>query len=171
MGNINKFEKVSYEQFEKDYMSLYGTEFSKEDIKKMYDEIKLPKRATKGSAGYDFFLPFSMELDGWTEIVIPTGIRAQIKDGQVLMCYPRSGLGMKYYTRIANTCGVIDQDYYYANNEGHIMIKLRVENKPQTPLMLGRGKAFMQGIFMMYDITEDDSTDGIRTGGMGSTNA
>lgn len=51
------------------------------------------------------------------------------------------------------------------------MIKLRVENKPQTPLMLGRGKAFMQGIFMMYDITDDDSTDGIRTGGMGSTNA
>lgn len=51
------------------------------------------------------------------------------------------------------------------------MCKIRVENQLQSPLMIGKGKAFMQGIFMMYDITDDDSTDGIRTGGMGSTNA
>lgn len=170
MSNINKFEKVSYEQFKKDYIALYGNEFGEEEIKKMYDQIKLPKRATSGSAGYDFFSPFSMELDGWTEILIPTGIRAQIKEGEVLMCFPRSGLGMKYYTRIANTCGVIDHDYYYANNEGHIMCKIRIENQLQSPLMIGRGKAFMQGVFMMYDTTEGDEASGIRTGGMGSTN-
>lgn len=108
MENINKFEKVSYEQFKNDYIALYGDEFGEEEIKKMYDGIKLPKRATTGSAGYDFFSPFTMQLDGWTEITIPTGIRAQIKKGEVLMCFPRSGLGMKYYTRIANTCCIID---------------------------------------------------------------
>lgn len=167
--NYNKFEKVSWEQFLKDYTSLYGEEFGEEEIRKLYDEIKLPKRATCGSAGYDFFAPFSMELDGWTEITIPTGIRVHIKPGEFLMCAPRSGLGMKYYTRVANTLGIVDGDYYFANNEGHIFCKMRVENQLPTPLTIGKGTAFMQGVFVKFDITDDDDSTGIRTGGMGST--
>lgn len=69
MKKIAKFEKVSFEQFKKDW------EYYNENIQEIYDNIKLPKRATKGSAGYDFFAPISLTLAPGKTIKIPTGIR------------------------------------------------------------------------------------------------
>lgn len=120
-----KFAKVSYAQFLKDYQAIYGDEIGEEYIKEMYDKLKLPVRATTGSCGYDFFSPFSWELDnqqekrtgiGTTyeitlappEIMIPTGIRVLMDDDVCLLLAPRSGLGNKHYLRISNTLGVID---------------------------------------------------------------
>ena len=60
MQAIAKFEKVSYEQFEKDWEKNMGG--SKEEIKAIYDSIKLPHRATKQSAGYDFYAPVDLSL-------------------------------------------------------------------------------------------------------------
>lgn len=51
MQKIAEFEKVSFEQFEKDWLKAYP---ETEDVKSIYDSIKLPVRATVGSAGYDF---------------------------------------------------------------------------------------------------------------------
>ena len=79
-------------------------------------EIKMPIRATKKSAGYDFFAPFDIYLKPNEDIKIPTGIRSYMQDGEVLIAVPRSGLGFKYYARLANTLGVIDSDYYYSDN-------------------------------------------------------
>lgn len=172
MGNINKFEKVSFNQYLKDYRSVFGDDgVSDEVIKELWDNIKMPKRATKGSAGYDFYLPFAVELYPGMDIVIPTGIRCQIKDGEFLSIYSRSGLGMKSYWRPANILPVIDADYYFAENEGHIMIKIRMETTEGKSKMVGTGQAFCQGIFLKFDTTEDDSTTGVRVGGFGSTDA
>lgn len=169
MKRIAKFEKVSFEQFKNSIKGGFDSKFSDEEIKKMYDDIKIPVRATTGSAGYDFYAPFDFKLKPGEVIKIPTGIRAHIDDGWVLICCPRSGLGFKYMSSLANTIGVIDSDYYYSDNEGHIFIKLvnrSVENKTMT---IKKGEGIIQGIFLPFGITVDDNSNGIRNGGFGST--
>ena len=167
MKAIAKFEKVSYEQFEKDWEKNMGG--SKEEIKAIYDSIKLPHRATKQSAGYDFYAPVDITMDPEDVRLIPTGIRAKIDDGYVLMLYPRSSLGFKYRMQLNNTVGVIDADYYNADNEGHIMCKITNDTHEDKTLTLEAGKGMVQGIFVSFGITEDDEADGVRTGGFGST--
>ena len=110
MKKIAKFEKVSKEQFRVGFIDSFGYEPTNE-----YEELKLPKRATKGSAGYDFFSPIDFSLAPGETIKIPTGIRAKIDDGWVLKIYPRSGLGFKFRLQLNNTVGIIDSDYYYSD--------------------------------------------------------
>lgn len=131
--------------------------------------IKLPKRSTKNSAGYDFYAPYDIHLNPGEDIKIPTGIRAYMQEDEVLMIYPRSGLGFKYYTRLANSIGIIDSDYYYSDNEGHIWVKLR--NEGDKELVINKGEAFCQGIFTKYLLVDgDDFENGKeRNGGFGST--
>ena len=167
MKRIARFEKVSFEQFKKDYESTFG---SNENILDIYNNIKLPKRATKGSAGYDFFAPFSFGLKAKESIKIPTGIRSFIEDGWVLKIYPRSGLGFKFKVQLDNTVGIIDNDYFYSSNEGHIMIKLTNDNNNSLDVSINEGNGFAQGIFVEYGITYDDEVDEVRNGGFGSTN-
>nr|WP_317283583.1 deoxyuridine 5'-triphosphate nucleotidohydrolase [uncultured Sellimonas sp.] len=165
MKRIAKFQKVSLEQF------LEGTEgiLSKEEAKKVYEKIKLPKRATKGSAGYDFYAPYSVTLKPSETVKIPTGIRVQMEENWVLKCYPRSGLGFKFRLQLNNTVGIIDSDYYYSDNEGHIFAKLTNDTNEGKTVELKSGEGFMQGIFVEYGITVDDDAEGIRNGGFGST--
>ena len=183
MNKIAKFEKVSYQQFKKDYIDCFNEE-SDDKIKEIYDNIKLPKRATKGSAGHDFYSPISFELKPNEIIKIPTGIRGiiytttkratgirvKIEDGWFLANFPRSSLGFKYRLQLNNTVGIIDADYYNALNEGHIMSKLTNDTKENKVIVIKQGEAFCQGIFLPFGITVDDECDEIRTGGFGSTN-
>ena len=99
---------------------------TEEVIREIYDGIRLPKRATAGSAGYDFFAPAAFTLKAGEMTKILTGIRARIDDGWVLKLYPRSGLGFKYRLQLNNTVGIIDSDYFYSDNEGHILQNLRM---------------------------------------------
>lgn len=168
MKKIALFEKVSLERFMADWKVAYPDD---DDIavEEIYSHIRLPRRATKGSAGYDFFCPADFAFVPDHSVVIPTGIRVRIDEGWVLKCYPRSGLGFRYRIQLDNTVGIIDSDYYYAENEGHIIIKLTNDSKEFKTAETDEGKAFAQGIFVEYGITCDDSADGIRTGGFGST--
>ena len=137
----------------------------------MYKKIKLPKRATVGSAGYDFSLPIDITLAPQETVKIPTGIRVRIDNGWVLKVYPRSGLGFKYRLQLDNTVGIIDSDYYNSDNEGHIFAKITNYSYSAKTDELKDGDALMQGIFVEYAITTDDNADGIRNGGFGSTGA
>ena len=130
---------------------------------------ELPRRATAGSAGYDFFSPLDFDLAPGETILVPTGARARIDAGWVLMLFPRSGLGFKYRLQLNNTVGIVDADYFGARNEGHIFIKLT--NAGDRPLAVGAGEAFAQGVFVPFGLTEDDDAAGERTGGFGSTSA
>lgn len=163
------FSKVSFGQFEKDYKAIYGDEITDEQIHEMYDNIKLPKRATAGSAGYDFFAPFTMQIRSYNELLIPTGIRIKLEPGTFMMLAPRSGLGFKHYFRLGNTIGILDEDYFGAKNKGHIMAKVRVENHEDDTVTIRTGEAFMQGIILPYGITEDDDSTAKREFGFGST--
>ncbi len=166
MKRIAKFHKVSKERFIADYKDTFGCEASAEEI---YNGIKLPKRATTGSAGYDFFLTADIKLAPNESVKIPTGIRAEIDDGWVLKIYPRSGLGFKFRLRLNNTVGIIDSDYFFSDNEGHIFIKITNESLEGKIVELKCEDAFAQGIFLEYGITTDDDADGVRNGGFGST--
>ena len=162
---IAKFEKVSFEQFFKDTMDTFG--MLDNTIEETYKNIKLPKRATTGSAGYDFYSPIDFELKPGETIKIPTGIRCLMDKNWVLQIYPRSGLGFKYQINLCNEVGIVDSDYSNSDNEGHIFIKL--VNRGDKPVTINFGEAFAQGIFLPYGITVDDDTEGIRNGGFGST--
>ena len=165
MKRIAKFEKVSFEQFQ----SGFDGEFTLEEIKEMYDNLQLPKRATKGSAGYDFYAPFDITLNPGQTIKIPTGIRASMEDGWVLKLYPRSGLGFKFRLQLNNTVGIIDSDYYHSSNEGHIFAKITNDSNEGRVVEIKKNTGFIQGIFLEYGITYDDMVEEIRDGGFGST--
>lgn len=168
MKRIAKFHKVSHKQFEKDWLDSFP-DTAKDAIKEIYNNIKLPKRATKSSAGYDFCSPMTFTLSPRQSIKMPTGIRVVMEEGWVLKIYPRSGLGFKYRLQLNNTVGIIDGDYAFSDNEGHIFAKITNDTNEGRLVKVREGDGFMQGIFIEYGITEDDETDGIRNGGFGST--
>ena len=168
MNKIAKFEKVSFSQYLKDFKNTFE-DFDEEEIKIIYDRITLPKRATKGSAGYDIYTPFSFKLVPGESIKIPTGIKVKIEDGWVLQIFPRSGLGFKYRLQLDNTVGIIDSDYYGALNEGHIFCKITNDTYEEKCVEVLYNQAFAQGIFLPFGITVDDEADEVRTGGFGST--
>lgn len=152
------FEIISQRQMNKDFET---------DIEY---EIKLPKRSTKESAGYDIFSPVDILLKPNEEIKVPTGLKVHMQKGEVLLIFPRSGLGFKYYTRLANTIGVIDSDYINSDNEGHMWVKIR--NEGNKELFINQGEAFCQAIFMPFLLVDGDNFDEgeDRNGGFGSTN-
>ena len=161
MERIAKFLKVSIEQFLKDWINCFP------ELESPYNNIKLPVRATRGSAGYDFRTPVRIDLKPGETIKIPTGIRVEIKDGWVLTLYPRSSLGFKYRLQLNNTVAIIDSDYFHAENEGHIFLKLT--NMGDKDVHVDAGEAIVQGVFVPFGITVDDAPTKMRTGGLGST--
>lgn len=168
MNKVAIFQKVSYEQFRKDVqkcLSITDDVYSRF----IYNNIKLPKRATVGSAGYDFYAPIDIELKPGETILVPTGIKCRIDEGYVLMLYPRSSMGFKYRMQLDNTVGVIDSDYYHANNEGHIMAKFTNDTNENKTLHIYQGQGMMQGIFTPFAIAYDDDVTAQRVGGIGST--
>lgn len=167
MRKIARFEKVSYEQFEQD---MKKCNFVSEDIKQVYDQLELPKRATMGSAGYDFFAPITFTIKPHEQILVPTGIRAYMEQDYVLMLFPRSSLGFKYRVQMNNTVGIIDSDYYGASNQGHIFVKLYNDSAEEQEVTIQQGQGMLQGIFVPFGVTVDDEVDTVRVGGIGSTN-
>lgn len=158
---VAKFAKVSREQFKKDLTSLVGI------FDDIYDDITIPVRATRGSAGYDFFSPIDIDIAPGAFVKIPTGIRCYIEDGYFLSLYPRSSLGFKFQMALANTVGIIDADYYNSSNEGHIICG--IVNHGERIISIRKGDRFCQGIFLPYLLAEEDEVLGKRDGGFGSS--
>lgn len=167
MKRMAKFSKVSFEQFLGSWKDDFGG--TDEEIKEIYDSIPLPRRATSGSAGYDIFSPVDFTLEPGKTLKMPTGIRCEIEEGWVLKIYPRSGLGFKFRLQLNNTVGIIDSDYFYSDNEGHIFIKITNDSNENKTVEVRKGTGFAQGIFVEYGITFDDDVSDIRNGGLGST--
>ena len=158
---IAKFGHVSAQQ----YAEAMGSWLA--DAMKV-DEIPVPKRATAGSAGYDFVSPLDVTIEPDGSALIPTGIRAEMEPGWVLMLFPRSSLGFRHALRLSNTVGIIDSDYAFAKNEGHIMVKLR--NPLAEAVTIGRGERFCQGVFLPYGTAEEvEGALAQRSGGLGWT--
>ena len=165
MNTIAKFELVSELQFSADWLDKIGG--NAVAAKAVYASLRMPYRATAGSAGYDFFAPIDFTLQPGGTLRIPTGFRVKIQAGWLLAIFPRSGLGFRYRLQLDNTVGIIDSDYYSADNEGHIMIQMT--NAGEKPLTVKAGAGFAQGIFLPFGLAEGDEAAGFRHGGFGST--
>ena len=156
---MRKFEKISYEQFKRDISS---------DLE-LYNSYNLPKRSTKGSAGYDFESIVDFTLKPGEIKKIPLGIKASMNSDEVLFLIVRSSMGFKYNVRMCNQVGVIDSDYYNnLENEGHMFIKL--ENHGDKDYEVKKGDKIVQGIFVKYlTVDNEKEINTIRTSGIGST--
>lgn len=160
--SIAKFMKVSLDQYKQDCIKNFNC-----CDESTYEDIILPKRATKGSAGYDFYCPFDIEVKKGEMLRIPLGIRVQMEEGYVLNLYPRSSMGFKYQMMLANTTGIIDSDYFHADNEGHIIAA--IVNRGDKDFTIKKGERFVQGVFLAYYLAEEEDDFVLRTGGMGSS--
>ena len=168
MVRIARFEKVTPRRFVEDGTATFPPQTIEQALLD-YEHIQLPRRATSGSAGYDFFAPVGFELPAGESIKIPTGVRALIEDGWVLTLYPRSSLGFKFRFQLDNSVGVIDSDYARSDNEGHIFLRMTNDSREGKGLRVSAGTAFAQGIFLPFGITLDDDVQTVRNGGLGST--
>jgi len=153
------FEKISFEQFKIDVC---------DDIN-LYNEYKLPKRATKNSAGYDFYSLFDFTLKPNEIKKIPLGIKMNMNSDEMLMLVVRSSQGFKYNVRLVNQIGIFESDYYNnPSNEGHAWVKL--QNHGDKDYVVKKGDAICQGIFTKF-LTVDNEEEILneRNGGLGST--
>lgn len=174
---VRGFEHVSNGEFRKALWAEIKDEVSEHEIDEfnlkfdeLYNDIKLPKRKTRGSAGYDFFAPYSFDLAPNESILLPTGIKSYMLEDEVLELYPRGSIGFKHFGRLANTVGIVDSDYYNnSSNEGHIFIKLK--NEGAGMFSVEKGDSVVQGIFKQYLTVDNEDEENLedRTGGFGST--
>ena len=155
---MRKFEKISREQYEKDLKD-----------KCEYDDISIPIRSTKHSAGYDFKSPIEFELQPGEIIKVPTGIKAQMGEDEYLMLLVRSSMGFKYNVRMCNQVGVFESDYYNnLDNEGHAWLKL--QNHGSEDYVVKKGDKICQGVFTKFlTVDNEENIDNVRTSGIGST--
>ena len=167
MERLAGFETVCWQEFLQDWQKNMPAD--EQEIRRIYENIRLPKRATAGSAGYDFFAPCALTIKPGEEKLVPTGIRVKMREDHVLMLFPRSSLGFKYRLQLNNTVAIIDSDYCNAENEGHIFCKITNDTHEGKNVELKAGDGMVQGIFLRFGITEDDDAQGERTGGFGST--
>ncbi len=133
--------------------------------------IKLPKRATRASAGYDLASAEDLVIPAGEIRLVPTGLKVVMPPSEALFVFPRSSLGIKKGLIMSNGVGIVDADYHgNPDNEGHIMVPLY--NLTKEAVTLTKGERIAQGVFMRYEKTSDDETDDItRLGGFGSSGA
>lgn len=156
---MRKFEVISINQFNNDF----------KDADTKYDDIIIPERSTKFSAGYDFYMPYDLTIKKNEVVLIPTGIKVMLNSDEFLGIYIRSSLGFKYNLRMCNQVGIIDSDYYNnTSNEGHIFVKLK--NEGDNDIILKKYDRYVQGIIQKYYIVDNEKEiEDIRVGGIGSS--
>ena len=142
---MRKFEKISYEQFKRDII----------DDRQLYEEYEIPSRETYYAAGYDFHALCDFVIKPGMTKKIPTGIKAEMENDEVLLIVVRGSQGFKYNVRLINQVGVVDKDYYNnPTNEGHIWIGLK--NEGIKDYVVNKGEGIAQGMFIKYLLTAND---------------
>lgn len=166
------FEKVKFEAFKNDMMTYRPMNYMEGHIKEAYDNIVIPVRKTKYSAGYDICTPIDISLPSGQRRVIPTGIKAVFAPEEMetwhLQMYVRSSVGIKDGVVLTNGTGVIDPDYYTGQNDGDMMLALL--NTSDKLVKYKVGDRICQAVFVIHGLTSDDKAVGNRVGGIGSTN-
>ena len=142
-----------------------------EKVKRISDDIRLPKRATSNSAGYDFFALEDCILPAKQFTRVMTGVKCELLPNQMLMLANRSSNPSRKGLILANGIGIVDSDYYEnLDNDGEIGFEFY--NISDTDVIIRKGERLGQGVILKFDRTEDDyifSRRERRTGGWGST--
>lgn len=165
-----RFEKINFEQFAAD-MEKWMPDRFRLRFKDDYEKVTLPKRQTKGSAGYDFVTPVRIILEPGQQAVIPSGIRAVFSDEELetwhLEVFVRSSIGLKKGGILPNSVAIIDADYFQGENGGDILLALK--NTSRKIIDIAPEERICQGIFKIHGLTSDDDAEGHKSGGVGST--
>jgi dUTP pyrophosphatase len=160
------FEKVSFKLFDKKLKEKVT------NTKELYENMIMPSRSTSHSAGYDIFSLFHFTLAPGKSIVVPTGIKAYMKEDEYVSLHVRSSAGFKFGIALKNQVGIVDSDYYNnPDNEGHILIAFTNLSEDRE-WVVKKDEAIAQAIFHTYLLADGDSfsQNKKRTGGIGSTN-
>lgn len=149
-------------------MKMRGFEIVKEEMRKTKGEITLPTRGSKISAGYDFYSPIDIILKPNEKTCIWSDVKAYMQEGEVLLLFVRSSIGIKKGLALSNGTGVIDADYYSnSSNDGNIGIALY--NYSDKIVEIKKGERICQGVFVPFLEADNGNTDKKRVGGIGST--
>lgn len=149
-------------------MKMRGFEIVKEEMRKTKGEITLPTRGSKVSAGYDFYSPVDIILKPNEKTCVWSDIKAYMQEGEVLLLFVRSSIGIKKGLALSNGTGVIDADYYSnSSNDGNIGIALY--NYSGKIVEIKKGERICQGVFIPFLEADNGNTDKKRVGGIGST--
>ena len=166
-----RFERVSYSAYADDVRKHFSETIKPEKLFDSWNNIKIPERKTKYSAGYDICCPLDISIAPHSKIVVPTGIRAVFAPEEMeswhLQMYVRSSVGIKDEVMLSNNTGVIDPDYFQGLNEGDMMLALF--NTGDNLVQYKAGDRLCQAVFVLHGITTDDKATGQRIGGLGST--
>lgn len=167
-----RFEKVTLQTFKQE-LRKYGFGWMPEnEIETAWNNIKIPRRATKGSAGYDVEAPIEFHILPHDKVIVPSGLKAYFPPEQIgthyLALFDRSSLSIKRGVNLTNQTAIIDSDYYGSEeNEGCMLIALT--NTNDHVVKFQAGERVVQGIICRHEVTDDDDADGIRHGGVGSS--
>ena len=136
------------------------------------EQINLPVRKTKYSAGYDVEAAEDCVIPafkpGQAPTLIKTGIKAYMPEDEYLMLCNRSSNPKKKGLVLANSVGIVDSDYYEnLDNDGHIMFAFY--NVKEDDVQIKKGDCIGQAIFQKFYIVDNDIAEGERQGGFGST--
>ena len=153
-------------------------------------DVKLPERGTSKSAGIDFFVPntfIETTVEPGRDLLIPSGIRADVPAGYMLMAAEKSGVVTSkdamilngrtpkpdsYNTVVVLGAKIVDEDY-----QGEIHI--HIINVGTEPVVIKPGKKLAQFILVpvSYDGIEEVAESDLFAeasergeGGFGSTN-
>ena len=129
---------------------------------------KMPNRATKHSAGYDFYSPIDLVIEPKAMQMIWTNVKAQFETDEVLILSVTSGMG-KRQIMLANTIGIIDSDYYgNPSNDGNL--GFRLYNFGTEPYVISAGDKIGEGVFLKYlTVDGEEEITSTKQGGFGST--
>lgn len=153
---MREFEKISPLQALNDGINLDD-----------YNDIILPNRATRNSCGYDFYVVSDIVVPAHRSVKAPTGVRVRMEHDEVLFLHIRSSIGIKNLVRLPNSTGLVDSDYFSADNEGHMWLALI--NDGDEDFTIKKGERIIQGVFQKFLVTDSDKASGKRSGGVGST--
>ena len=132
-------------------------------------DTKLPERQTKASAGYDFYVIDDVTIPPQSVVMLPTNVKAYMQEGEVLLLYVRSSIGIKRGLRLSNGTGVIDADYFSSVETGG-NIGIALHNYTDEVVKIEKGERICQGIFIPFLVADNGNSDKEREGGIGSTN-
>lgn len=158
------------------------SEFNPFETVKFTGEGKVPTRGSNGAAAWDLYANEDVELTGFTPTLVGTGLNVEIPKGYALLILPRSGNTLNKKLIVANSPGLIDEDY-----RGEIKVILTLNALPtieqsiggtvyvhDAKLKISKGDRIAQALLIKYEgqnwqngdvLTETERS----AGGFGST--
>lgn len=140
----------------------------KVQIKRLSKAHPLPAYATSGSVAFDLGPAEDAVIEPGAMQFLPTGVVICTPPGYMLMIAARSSTYLKYGLVLANSVGIVDQDFCGPDDE----IKLQVRNATDQPVRIAKGTRIAQAMFVKIERgewEEVEKLDNPSRGGWGST--